>query len=207
MQGAPGAISPIRERAAALVSATYRVTQLLPADEPLSKKIRETAVDILTNVLEFLSAGKKEDTAKDAMIKIEIMQKYLQVAGSLSGINPLNFAVLGREYGLLTDLFERHMRKEREDKVESRPQEKKETVTVMQPMYLRGEQGILSERQKTILARVNQVQQAKISDLSSLFSGISIKTIQRELQDLVAKNILRKYGEKRWTVYVRNNVS
>jgi len=50
------------------------------------------------------------------------------------------------------------------------------------------------------------VNQAKISDFHSFFGDISSKTIQRDLQDLVSKSVLKKEGEKRWTVYSINGV-
>jgi len=64
----------------------------------------------------------------------------------------------------------------------------------------------VNERQKTILAHLKENRQAKVSDFYPVFQEVSSKTIQRDLQDLVAKDILRKAGEKRWTTYVLNNV-
>lgn len=63
---------------------------------------------------------------------------------------------------------------------------------------------LLNERQEAILEHLKQAQQAKVSDFYSFFSNISSKTIQRDLQDLVAKNLLKREGEKRWTVYHLN---
>ena len=202
-----GDASPIREKAVALTRATYRVTGLLPGDEPLAKKIRETAVEIFAGVLDLLAAGKKGSVARAASVRIYTMQEYLRLAGSLQGVNSLNFAVLEREYGVMAGFLERGAEEEKEEKVEVRPREEKKEAPVAVPSaQLSGESDGISGRQKAILAHINQTQQAKISDFSSLFTGISVKTIQRELQDLVAKNILRKEGEKRWTVYVRNDV-
>ena len=63
---------------------------------------------------------------------------------------------------------------------------------------------LLNERQGVILEHLKQVGQAKISDFYSFFNDMSSKTIQRDLQDLVAKDLLKKEGEKRWTVYTTN---
>ena len=60
---------------------------------------------------------------------------------------------------------------------------------------------LLNERQEAILEHLKQAQQAKVSDFYSFFNNISSKTIQRDLQDLVTKNLLKREGEKRWTVY------
>lgn len=66
---------------------------------------------------------------------------------------------------------------------------------------------LLNERQGAILEHLKQARQAKVSDFYSFFNNISSKTIQRDLQDLVAKNLLKKDGEKRWTTYYLNNIS
>jgi DeoR/GlpR family transcriptional regulator of sugar metabolism len=59
----------------------------------------------------------------------------------------------------------------------------------------------MSERQRKIVEYVQKIPQAKISDFHAFFSGVSLKTIQRDLHDLVERNILKKDGEKRWTMY------
>jgi DeoR/GlpR family transcriptional regulator of sugar metabolism len=59
----------------------------------------------------------------------------------------------------------------------------------------------LNQRQETIVKYIGSAGRAKISDFLDKFAGISSKTIQRDLNDLVVKNILKKEGEKRWTVY------
>lgn len=66
--------------------------------------------------------------------------------------------------------------------------------------------GEITKRQKKILEYIRKVAQAKISDFYVFFTDISSKTIQRDLQDLVGKNILKKEGNKRWTVYSLNHV-
>jgi len=83
---------------------------------------------------------------------------------------------------------------------------------IKEAMSDRKEEGIsiisrdINERQQRILQYIKQVPQAKISDFYSIFQDISSKTIQRDLQDLVSKDILKKEGEKRWTTYSLNNV-
>ena len=76
----------------------------------------------------------------------------------------------------------------------------KETEGPAVPFYERKEGGI-NERQKVIIDRLKQTGFAKISDFFDSFDGVSSKTIQRDLQNLVDKQMLKKEGEKRWTVY------
>lgn len=57
-------------------------------------------------------------------------------------------------------------------------------------------------RQKKILRHIADAKQAKISDFFPVLSGVSVKTIQRDLSELVSKNVLKREGEKRWTTYM-----
>ena len=63
----------------------------------------------------------------------------------------------------------------------------------------------MSERQRTILGYFLKNGKGKISDVSPYLNTVSSKTIQRDLQDLVEKNLLKKEGEKRWTIYSIKN--
>ncbi|TSC77789.1 MAG: hypothetical protein G01um101433_463 [Parcubacteria group bacterium Gr01-1014_33] len=62
--------------------------------------------------------------------------------------------------------------------------------------------GMLNERQKKIIECIGRNARAKISDLYPFFDDVSSKTLQRDLQDLVNRNLIKKEGEKRWTMYV-----
>ena len=75
-----------------------------------------------------------------------------------------------------------------------------ETEERDEPFYERKDERI-NERQKVIIDRLKQTGHAKISDLLDSFHGVSSKTIQRDLQNLVDRQVLKKEGEKRWTIY------
>lgn len=82
--------------------------------------------------------------------------------------------------------------KEREINQETRP---------LDGGFHRNTDGVLNERQKIIMDRLVKSGQGKISDFYTSLKGVSSKTVQRDLQNLVDKEILKKEGEKRWTVY------
>ncbi|OGZ97018.1 MAG: hypothetical protein A2847_02780 [Candidatus Sungbacteria bacterium RIFCSPHIGHO2_01_FULL_50_25] len=68
--------------------------------------------------------------------------------------------------------------------------------------------GPVSERQKTIIGHLQKGdKKAKLGDIHALFSGVSSKTIQRDLQDLVSRKMLGREGEKRWTTYFLSKAS
>lgn len=44
-----------------------------------------------------------------------------------------------------------------------------------------------------------------IKDIARIIPGVSVKTIQRELSDMVETNVLKKKGERRWSRYMVNS--
>ncbi len=60
-------------------------------------------------------------------------------------------------------------------------------------------------RRDQILGLFSRGVEVSINDISKKIIGCSIKTIQRELNDLVIENKLKKIGEKRWSKYILNN--
>lgn len=64
-----------------------------------------------------------------------------------------------------------------------------------------------SSRRDTILSVLKTKGPSYIKDLSTLFRDVSEKTIQRELQALVAEGVVQKAGERRWTTYTLANAN
>ncbi|MFA6552315.1 MAG: hypothetical protein WCT19_02325 [Candidatus Paceibacterota bacterium] len=62
-----------------------------------------------------------------------------------------------------------------------------------------------NHRQELIIALIKKKKEVTIKDLFGVVNNCSSKTIQRELLDLVKKNVLKKTGERRWSRYSLNN--
>ncbi len=61
--------------------------------------------------------------------------------------------------------------------------------------------GLKVERKNKILKLIKEKKEVTIKDISTVISGCSEKTVQRELSSLVAEGVLTKTGEKRWSKY------
>lgn len=61
--------------------------------------------------------------------------------------------------------------------------------------------GQIKERQEKIVALIKDKGTVMITDVADHFTDVSDKTIQRELQKLVAQGVLIKEGERRWSTY------
>ena len=205
-----------------LTLALYRVTDFFPPGEALRKHLREKANEIFGCVAEYGYANELEREAVKTLARIEAMRGYLKIARSLRFVRPINLAILGRDYVFLGDFFskqveglDRTKKENREEPMAERPLTediKGDSKSVKDlPTWQEFSTPVtgdnvkdLNERQQVILSHLKQFQQAKISDFFSVFGGISSKTIQRDLQDLVAKCMLKRAGEKRWTIYSLN---
>lgn len=206
----------IQRRVFELTLALYRVTDFFSQGEVLRRHLREKANDIFGGVGEYGFSGDFQHEAVAIIAKIQSLKGYLNIARSMRFVKSINLTVLEREYDFLADFLHGEM----EDTKRTAPKKKEYEVKEMSKENLptweefsvneKKEPGLepifeaMSERQQKILDHLRRSEHAKISDLAPQFVGISTKTIQRDLQDLVIKNVLKKEGEKRWTVYSFN---
>jgi DNA-binding transcriptional ArsR family regulator len=58
-----------------------------------------------------------------------------------------------------------------------------------------------TERRDAILSLLRKQSKVNVKDVLGVVAGVSEKTIQRELLALVDEGILKKEGERRWTLY------
>ncbi len=216
-----------------LTLALYRVTDFFPQGEVLRKYLREKANEIFGLASEY---GFSQDSEREAIMllaKMESIKGYIGIARSLRFVKPINLTVLEREYDGLASFFGGELEALKREAGETvrqakmgeelstwqnfaeRMSKKDKKVEPMSDMSNRAKEvedkqertsGEITERQKKILEYIQKTSQAKISDFYTFFTDISSKTIQRDLQDLVSKNFLKKEGEKRWTVYSLSHV-
>jgi len=74
--------------------------------------------------------------------------------------------------------------------------------TKRQPLALQRVSQGQTERSRIILDYIKKHKQASIKDLSTIITDCSEKTIQRELALLIQQGLVRKEGERRWSVYL-----
>jgi hypothetical protein len=66
----------------------------------------------------------------------------------------------------------------------------------------KGQSGAVQERMSLILDLVRKNKRLSIKDISKVIKDCSEKTIQRELSALISQGLVRKEGERRWSVYL-----
>lgn len=211
----------------ALTLALYRVTDFFPHTEALRRQIREKANDIFESIVECGQGESFARTAPKILGKIDTMKGYLRISAAMRFVRPINLTILEREYDSIADYFSRELEIERHrDHVEDDhnnddllkpPREKrikdpaihnqgsyrndtsKNETTIAEPIEFD-----MNERQKMIMDHIRKTANARLSDFFSYFEGVSAKTIQRDLQELVESNKLKREGDRRWTIYSLN---
>jgi len=68
-------------------------------------------------------------------------------------------------------------------------------------MYYKGQSKGQSDRASLILDFLKKQKSASIKDISLVIKDCSEKTIQRELGELIRQGLVRRMGERRWSVY------
>ncbi|MBI3442716.1 MAG: DeoR family transcriptional regulator [Candidatus Sungbacteria bacterium] len=180
-----------------LTLALYRVTDFFPQGEALKRQLREKANEIFGCVTEYGYTDRHEQETLTLLGRVETIKGYLRVSRSMRFVRPINLTILEREYEFLEHFF----RQELTGNHVSYDEQEQDVSGNKTKLRIAGEDARMTDRQKKILTFVEKVSQAKISDFYALLTGVSAKTIQRDLHDLVQKNILKKDGRKRWTSY------
>lgn len=186
-----------------LTYALYRVTDRMPEQEVLREKLREKALNFMSAVIEH----DRKDTRPLFFSMAAVIKEYLEISYRMGLMRLVNKTVLEREYDnlakALSFLNEPVQEKAHGFPIFLRKKISEEGKKIENSVVPAGE---INERQKALLNQLSKTGQGKIGDFHSFFDGISSKTIQRDLQDLIMRNLVKKEGEKRWTTYFFNNV-
>jgi len=106
-EGNNGQIEYLYERAQKLTEALYRVTELLPDQEPLKWFLRRQGLHIFETLLNIKTAPPNERVKNLELISEDALQvtRVLELASSGSFISEANFQVLRREYRALVEFM------------------------------------------------------------------------------------------------------
>lgn len=206
----------LAEKCRKITEALYRVTDLLPEQEPLKWGLRERAMNIFSKITELkdIPTHKKSRNLEEIIHSASGILNFLELASAASFISQLNFEVLKREYLALVNFIE-------DRKEEFLPTEQ----ILIQPMSASGnfleekndkghngqknkklakEMSVMDDidrRTKILVILNNNKNWVSIKDIISAFNDIGPKTVQRELSAMVSQGLLKTTGEKRWRKY------
>lgn len=212
----------LTEKCRKITEALYRVTDLMPEQEPLKWGLRERAMNIFSKITELkdIPTYKKARNLEEVIHSVSGILNFLELASAASFISQLNFEVLKREYLALVNFIEDRKEEflpteqiliqslpvggnflaEKNDKGHNGQKNKK---TIKEMSIRKDEVNLMDiNRRSKIISILNDNKDwVSVKDIISAFDDVGPKTIQRELSAMVNQGLLKKIGEKRWRKY------
>ncbi|MBU3964580.1 DeoR family transcriptional regulator [Patescibacteria group bacterium] len=191
-----------------LTVAVYQVTGIFPENEPLIAQIRQKANNVLADFICLrMNPGNKKNISKG----IEVLFAYFSIAEKQNWIDSKNFLVLRREYSKILDFIRslpenpvKIARKEVkiiektsypqvtvDKRVDKQVDKKQENRNVSRAS------SNPSVRQKQVLELIKTKNQLSLSEIKSMFSSLSSRTLRRDLSSLVDKGAIDRIREGR----------
>jgi len=187
-----------------IVSAVFLVTDLFSEKESLKNKLRDVSLNILSSA----SHDRSLESIKPFLIEF---LSLLDVAYHSNNLSEMNYSVLKKESNDLIEKIQKdnslnqsffytpENENVHDNKTASyrQPKPKRQSVTKSSKQSSKKK-----DRQNKIIEIIKDKKKVGVSDISGHITGVSDKTIQRELLELVDKGVLKKEGERRWSVYM-----
>lgn len=200
-----------------LTNVTYIVTNFLKDKEPVKWQLREVSLGMLTDIKkttnrEFSPSGLNP-VLNYLQSRIQDLEVLLGVAVTESPATATNFSILREEYRALRQFIDERLlavsgeflpEPKKEEAGDNRPVSQKTLSSKghNQPRLREiGAENRGAGRAELIIGFIRQHGWSAIKDVAEAVPDCSLKTIQRELVDLVAQKVLQKKGERRWSRY------
>jgi hypothetical protein len=212
-----------------IVAAIYLVTNLIKDTEPMKWELRELAVELLSASLALNRSDSVDKNASVQSILSATLELVTDIGVSrLSGlISEMNASILSREIEIIADaLRERVVRdtaragyvlsdsffktdeslptpeSSKSDQsggsADKRHDKHNDRNNLVNKQTVKDKKG---SRQAAILSLLGKKSGLTIKDFTNVVPGVSEKTIQRELTELVEKGVVTKEGDRRWSKY------
>ena len=174
----------------------YRTIEDWPEAVFLKTQFRHLVNQILNDFI-LVSNGFKI-LREQALRNISVLQGYLVEARNKKLISRDEFLLLKQEYCKISEYFKKPLQQVEKDQPEkekvlkknSSPKEKKKQIP-QNNINLDN----LNQRQKKILDILSDRENVQVWQLKELFSEVSKRTLRRDLESLVEKNMIKRQGE------------
>jgi len=203
-----------------IVSAVYLITEHFSKDESLKWQLRKKGLQLLSDTMSLskVNLSRRDEVLSNIKRTILEMISFLDVSSVAKTITNMNIKVFKRELNLLLDfidsnsdeigqggfsLLKNDFFKVRGGDLQSRIVLNKKGL--LDKGHDKGQNTLnLMKRQtrkEQILKLFNKGQKLSIKDISGVIDNCGEKTIQRELQSMMKKGLIKKEGERRWSQY------
>ena len=210
--------SALSGRASKLASALYLVTSLMPEGDPVRTELRNVGVTLVSDIAK--SGRVARGSARDLVPAIVSLLELSKNAGLMSAMNAdvLSEKFIEFSHGLTADGDGVTGRSALALLSDSFPDSVKDTPTSSSVAVHKGQRANLlarhlqashrplarsgdGVRRAKIIDFIKDRKRAGIKEIAHMFPGLSEKTVQRELLQLVRERVIAREGERRWSVY------
>jgi hypothetical protein len=207
-------MTDIKDKIKKLTGALYRVTDLFPDKEPLKWVLRNKAASIYENlvILNLNSLKNKNEIIDETFFLISQIVEIFDLVSESFFISGINFKILKKEYVSLMDILEGKKGDILEEVkllssssfaplAEQKIKSKNPIGHIGQNHIGQGVNANKNGREVKIFDFLKNNGAKTTGEITSIFTGISEKSVQRELLKMVEEGKLRAEGEKRWRKY------
>jgi len=214
-----------------LSTAVYMVTNFFDKEEPLKWNLREGSVCLLNSVMSLSNATlqNRDEISREISKELYKVISLFNIAFRSGFISSMNYEIINYELNHLgqtlsekdTNQLSANQKLFEDDffKVEySKGQEKQHTpvkdtkgheskkTTNSNTKSIESSTSFnrtesKNDREQKIMSIVKEKGNISVKDISDRIKDFSEKTLQRELLKMVAKGVLNKEGERRWSRY------
>jgi len=222
-----GAYGSLLDKVRKLTGVLYKVTDLYTDKEPLKWTLRNNALDVYVSLMSVIHPGKMSVRAgsriDEVLDSISLVCCSLELASIEGSVLGLNFDVLKKEYLSLKRFLEEergglfperryllgpdfgfsfgNMAHPEAPTLESAPSSRKTGEGNLAEKRTNPAPDRFNERKNKIVSFLAGNGKKTVKEIASIFDGVSEKTVQRYLLDLVRSGKLAAKGEKRWRKY------
>lgn len=188
--------------------AIFMVSDMFDVTEPLRLSLRQSAADMVAHSVAFLKKDNERNrVSNDLQGSLIVALSLSEAAYYIRLISEMNYLIIQAEIQGLLGAIDAQKDKglvlsRNFLEVEKVEEPKRQTFVLDKKDIPKDKiQGNKTDRSQVILSMLGGGAELTIKDITAHLKGISEKTVQRELLSMVAKGILKKKGERRWSRY------
>ena len=187
-----------------LSAALYLITNVIHDSDPIKWRLRDTSLSLL-------SQTKSDHLLLGQLIPaISQVLSLIDIARLNASVSTMNFDILKQEYLAIRNKLEEQNRPEFLKQL-AIPESGLEASNIVRQFsssiatksinHQSAPRLIANSRRDGILKLIKQQGPISIKDIAKSVPGVSSKTVQRELAELVRGGLLKKEGDRRWSRY------
>jgi len=197
-----------------LTNKIYRQTLLFPKKEPLRYKIRETADNILSNLIEwqalhspnpgsFSIAGvvQKKDLIFEIEKEIELIKAYLNITKWQNWVSYFDILKIEEEYNKINNYFKKAI-KDLEIKENNSKTTRKQALKTVEEATSKTNSISLDERKQKIIDILKKKQKVQVWEIKEILTDVTKRTIRRDFDALLELGLVKRIGESNNTFYM-----